>query len=449
MPRIFVLYCWWATGQGRKLAGQLLLALLLLPGQAPASPPQVADTPRPLPRALAPPPPQATDLARLQAARPWWPADSLGRLLVYVRLAHAFRALHRPDSAARYLGRAWRLAGGRQGQQPTVVIQLADALAGLHYDRGNYDSTLYYYQRAARQFQAAGLDSSLGPAAATTRRASPRWPDGAPLPGILANAGSACRALGRLPLALRYYERARRLYQQQGNLSGIGWTQCLLGETYAIQGSYPQAEHAYEQALATYRRHGQQAPNRARAGGALADVLLNYYLPLLLEGHSRRPAAYAGTLAAEAAVLLQAASPPAALREDHNSALLLTRLSLVPAHLALRAGSPAAATPWLSRARAWLRYGAATDTTVAGWPARDPLYAEARALTLGLSAWQQHPARARRLLAEAVALLTQNPGPGPARPWRALPWLWASRPPPWPCCGPCGGATSSRAACCP
>ncbi|MCR5887794.1 ATP-binding protein [Hymenobacter sp. J193] len=53
---------------------------------------------------------------------------------------------------------------------------------------------------------------------------------------------------------------------------------------------------------------------------------------------------------------------------------------------------------------------------MAGWPGRDLPYAEARALTLGLTAWQQHrarPDRARRLLAEAVALLTQNPGSAP------------------------------------
>ena len=377
-----------------------------------ASPP--ADNRRLRPRALAPPP---TDLAHLQAARPQWPTDSLGRLLMYVRLAQEFRAQQRPDSAARYLARAWRLAGTRQGQQqPIVVIKLADDLAGLHYDRGNYDSTLYYYQQAARQFRAAGLDSSLGPGSAVGRRAGVRWSDGAPLPGLLANAGSACRALGRLPLALRYYERARRLYQQQGNLSGIGWTLCLIGETYAAQGSYPQAERAYEQALATYRRYGQQVANRGRAGGALADVLLNYYLPLILEGHSRQSAAYASTLAVEAATLVQAASSPAVLHDGPGNALLLTRLNLVPAQLALQADSPAAAAPWLRHARAWLRYGAAADTTVAGWPARDLPYAEARALTLGLTAWQQHPAhpeRARRLLAEAVALLTQAPRTAP------------------------------------
>ena len=365
----------------------------------------------------SPRPPQATALARLQAARSRWPADSLGRLLVYVGLAAEFRTLQRPDSAAHYLARAWRLAGARQGQrQPTVVIRLADYLAGLHYDRGNYDSTLYYYQQAARQFRAAGFDSAVGP--------GPRWPDGAPLPGILANAGSACRALGRLPLALRYYERARALYRQQGNLSGIGWTQCLIGETYAAQGSYPQAERTYEQALATYRRYGQQAANQGRAGGALADVLLNYYLPLLLEGHSRHPATYATALAAEATALLQAASPPTALHPNSNSALLLTRLNLVPAQLALQANSPAAAAPWLGRARAWLRYGAATDTAVAGWPGHDLPYAEARSLLLGLAAWQQHsanPARARRVLAEAVALLTQAPGTAPQpKPRQAL-----------------------------
>jgi len=388
------------AGSGRPWLTRWLLGALLLPGLAFGG-------------------------ARPQSARPRWPADSLGRLLEYVRLANEFRTQARPDSAARYLGQAWRLAGARQGrQQPAVVIKLADDLAGLHYARGNYDSTLYYYQQAARQFRTAGLDSTLGPGSATTRPASLRWTEGAPLPGILANAGSACRALGHLPLALRYYERARSLFQQQGNLSGIGWTQCLIGETYAAQGSYPQAERAYEQALATYRRYGQPAANRGRAGGALADVLLSYYLPLLLEGHSRKSAAYANTLAAEASALLQAGFPLAGLRPDPGSALLLTRLSLVPAQLALQAGAPAAAAPWLGRARAWLRYGAAADTTVAGWPGRDLPYAEARALTLGLAAWQQHsahPERARSLLAEAVALLTPAPRTAPQpRPRQAL-----------------------------
>jgi hypothetical protein len=75
----------------------------------------------------------------------------------------------------------------------------------------------------------------------------------------------------------------------------------------------------------------------------LADVLLNYYLPLLLEGHSRHPAAYASTLAAEVSDLLQMSSPPAELRNYPNIALLLTRLNLVPAQLALQTGSPAPA----------------------------------------------------------------------------------------------------------
>ena len=113
---------------------------------------------------------------------------------------------------------------------------------------------------------------------------------------------------------------------------------------------------------------------------------------------------------------MEAADPPAVLRAQPPVALLLTRLHLVPAQVALRADSPAVAAPALRRARAWLRYGASADTMVAGWPARDLPYAEARTLTLGLSAWQQHPARperARRLLAQAVALLTQNPGTAP------------------------------------
>jgi signal transduction histidine kinase/DNA-binding NarL/FixJ family response regulator/tetratricopeptide (TPR) repeat protein len=357
--------------------------------------------------------------------RPQWPTDSLGRLLAYVRQAHAFRDSQHPDSAARYLERAWRLAGVRQGQQPIAVIKLANELAEQHSAQGNYDSTLYYYQRAARWFQAAGLDSSLESRPTTTQPTDPHWAERGLLAGILANAGSTYRVLGRLPQALRYYERARRLFTQHGTLSGIGWMQCLIGEAYAAQGNYPQAEQAYEQALATYRRYGRQQPvNQSPAGGALADVLLNYYLPLLLEGHSRHPAAYANTLAAEAANWLQAGSSLPVLRATPSNALLLTQLSLVPAQVALQAGSAAAAAPWLRRARAWLPYGAAADTTVAGWPARDLPYAETRALTLGLSAWQQHraqPARARRLLAQAVALLTHNPRTAPQpRPRRAL-----------------------------
>ncbi|MDO7849813.1 tetratricopeptide repeat-containing sensor histidine kinase [Hymenobacter sp. M29] len=384
--------------------------------QAQASPPQIADAPRPLPRAQASPPPSpTTDLARLRATRPHPPADSLSQLLAYVRRADEFRGQSRPDSVARYLHRAWRLAGARQARQQPVVIRLADQLARQYYARGNYDSTLYYFQQAARQFQVAGFDSIGYPTASRELKE-------VHLAGLLAGAGSACRALGRLPLALRYYERTRDLYQQQDAVSGLGWTQCLIGETYAAQGSYAQAEQAYEQALNTYRRHAPRS--NGEAGQGVADVLLNYYLPLLLEGRGRHPAAYASTLATEAVALLQADNPPAALRATPSDALLLTHLSLVPAQVALRAGQPAAAAPWLRRARAWLRYGASADTTVAGWPARDLPYAEARALTLGLSAWQQHrarPERARRLLAQAVALLTQNPRTAPQpKPRQAL-----------------------------
>ncbi|MBH8568294.1 response regulator [Microvirga sp. STS02] len=362
------------------------------------------------------PPSRVTDLARWLPARSRWPADSLGRLLAYVRLAHAIQDRHRPDSAACYLGRAWRLAGARQSQQrPAAVVALANELAGQYYVRGNFDSTLYYYQQAARQFREVGPDSSMAPDPATTRPTNLRQPVPHLLAGILANAGSAGRVLGRLPLALRYYERARNLYQRQGNLSGIGWTQCLIGEAYAAQGNYPQAEQAYEQALVTYRRYAQPAANRDPGGGALADVLLNYYLPLLLEGHSSRPPAYASALAAEATALVRPAP---------YNALLLTRLNLVPVQVALQAGQPAEASPWLSRARTWLRRGATADTAVAGWPARNQPYAEVKSLTLGLMAWQQqptHPERARSLLAEAVALLTRYPRTAPQpKPRQAL-----------------------------
>ncbi|MBG8556108.1 ATP-binding protein [Hymenobacter guriensis] len=377
--------------------------------------PPPADTLRQLSRPSSSRLPQAVDLTRRPDTRPQLPADSLGRLLAYVRLAHTFQDRHRPDSGAYYLGRAWRLAGARQGQQrPAAVIALANELAGQHYVRGHYDSTLYYYQQAARQFRVVGPDSSLKPDPATTRPAL-RQPLNLSLAGILANAGSVCRTLGRLPLALRYYERAQSLYQRQSNLSGTGWMQCLIGEAYAAQGNYPQAERAYEQALATYRRYGQPAANRGPAAGALADVLLSYYLPLLLEGHSHRPPAYASTLAAEATALMPAAP---------YNALLLTRLNLVPAQVALQAGRPAEAAPWLARARTWLRHWVVADTTAAGWPARNQPYAEVKALTLGLTAWQQqlaHPEQARHLLAEAVALLTRYPRTAPQpRPRQTL-----------------------------
>ncbi len=143
------------------------------------------------------------------------PADSLGQLLAYVRRADGLRARQRPDSAARYLKRAWWLAGARQvqQQQPAAVVELAHELAGHHYMRGNHDSALYYYQQAARQFRMAGLDSLLKPDPTPAQPAGPRRPVGTSLAGILANAGSACRTLGRLPLALRYYEQASSLYQ--------------------------------------------------------------------------------------------------------------------------------------------------------------------------------------------------------------------------------------------
>jgi signal transduction histidine kinase/CheY-like chemotaxis protein len=288
------------------------------------------------------------------------------------------------------------------------VIQLAHNIGMQHYWRGSYDSALTYYQEAARQFRVAGFDSILKPSAAPARPAAIRWLESVPLAGILANTGSAYRALGRLPEALRCYERARNLYQQQPYLAGISWMQCLIGETYVAQGNYSQAELAYEQALVSARRHEQQF---LVGGRVLADVLLNYYLPLMLEGHSRRPAADATALVNEATALLTAKTVPAALRADPNGALLLTGLNLVPAQLALQAGTPDKAAPWLARARAWLPHGAATYTTTTLLQGRDFAYTETRALMLGLTAWQQHaahPERARRLLAEAVALLTQE-----------------------------------------
>ncbi|MDO7854049.1 ATP-binding protein [Hymenobacter convexus] len=378
--------------------------------RAPAS--RRADTLRPRPRSLARPPLRPADLARLQAARARWPADSLARLRACVRLANDFLALHRPDSAFYYLGRAWRLAGVRQRKQlPVEVIKLAHTIGIQHYWRGNYDSALYYYRQAARQFRVAGFDSSSVPSPATAQPAAISWLEEAPLAGILANTGSAYRALGRLPQALRYYERGRNLYQKQHILAGISWMQSLIGETYAAQGNYSQAEVAYEQALATARRYEQQLPAGVGAGVILADVLLNYYLPLVLEGHSRRSDADATALVAEATAMLQAGTSPAARRADPNVALLITGLSLVPAQLALQAGAPAKAAPWLARARAWLLHGVSAHTTTALWQGQDFAYTETRALTLGLTAWQQHaaqPERARRLLAEAVALLTQE-----------------------------------------
>jgi signal transduction histidine kinase/DNA-binding response OmpR family regulator/tetratricopeptide (TPR) repeat protein len=384
----------------------LLLLFWLVGGGATAQPGRVAaqvpgsTLPAGLARLLAPAldKPQQ-DVRRLQAARSEWAADSLGRLLVYNRLGVDFYALQQLDSAYRYLRLAWRQAGPAQRrQQPAEVIELANSLANYCHQRGNYDSAIVYYRHAIAAFGRAGLDSSQGiHADAELRSTHQPWGGGFSLANSVGNAGSAIRHCGNLQLALRYYERARTLFQQQHDLPGFIWTQSLVGEAYAEQGDLARALPAYEQALRTARRYQRQNPQ----GGAhiLAGLALNYYAPLLLAVPSQR--AYASRVAAEAAQALHTAYSESALRGWPPDALLLARLSLVPAEVALRAGPPAAAAPHLREAEQWIRYARPDSAKTE--------YRQARVQALGLHAWQRHatnPLASRRLLAQAVALLT-------------------------------------------
>jgi signal transduction histidine kinase/DNA-binding NarL/FixJ family response regulator/tetratricopeptide (TPR) repeat protein len=354
-------------------------------------------------RLLAPPldnPRQ--DMARLRAARAQWAGDSLGRLLVYNRLGADFHRLQQFDSALYYMRRAWRQAGPTQRrQQPDEVVGLANGLANYYHVRGKYDSAIVYYQHAIAAFKQAGLDSSRGAQPGTLLASSHEpWGGGWALCSSLGNVGSALRQNGDLPRALRYYERARALYEQQHDLPGVIWTQSLVGEAYAEQGDLPQALLAYEQALRTAQRY--QRRNAEESSHIQADLALDYYAPLLLAvpGHQGQ----AGRVAAEAIHALHAAFPDSMLRAKPYDGALLARLHLVLAEEALRAGPPAAAAPYLRKAGQWLAYARPAS--------REPYYRRALTLLLGLRAWQLHatsPATSRRLLAQATALLTVVP----------------------------------------
>ena len=340
------------------------------------------------------------DVARLGAARVRWGGDSLGQLLVHSRLAADFAQLQQHDSAYWHLLRAWRMAGPQpRRQQPAYVVTAAQSLGNYHYGRGGYDSARTYYQRAIAAFRAAGLDSSQGVRPSMVLPTTAPWSQGGTLAGSLANAGLASRHLGSLTEALCYYEHATTLYQQQRSLPGLTWTLALVGEAQAEQGNCPQALAAYEQALGTARTYTRQNPRDGCY--VLANVVLDYYAPLLLARPGQR--AYASQLAAEVGRALLAAPPPPAGPATYDY-LLLARLQLVPAEAALRAGQPGTAGRWLAEADRWLVRAAAGPLH----GQLQPSYAEAQALTWGLRAWQQHaasPARARHLLGQAAALL--------------------------------------------
>jgi signal transduction histidine kinase/DNA-binding response OmpR family regulator len=378
-----------------------LLAGTLAAQPAPVHyPPTGAALPQRLAWLLTPPLGDARqDIGRLRAAHAQWAGDSLGRLLVYNRLGAYFYSLQQPDSVRRYLYLAWQQAGPAQRRrQPAEVVELANSLANYYHMRGSYDSALVYYRHAIAAFRRAGLDSSKGgPRGAELRSTHHPWTGGHSLASSVANAGLALRQSGDLRQALRYYERARALYELQHNLPGAIWTQSLVGEAYAEQGSLAQALPAYEQALCTARIHRAQDPKSG--AHILVGLVLDYYAPLLLAapGHQGQ----ASRVAAEATQAIRAAYSESESRTQLYEALMLARLQLVDAEAALRAGQPTAAAPYLREAEQRLA-DVRPDSA-------NPYYQQTRMLALGLRAWQQHaaaPAASRRLLIQATALLT-------------------------------------------
>jgi signal transduction histidine kinase/DNA-binding response OmpR family regulator len=366
-------------------------------------PPAGAALPQRLARLLAPPLGDARqDIGRLRAARAQWAGDSLGRLLVCNRFGADFYLLQQPDSIRRYLYLAWRQAGPAQRrQQPAEVVELANSLANYYHMRGSYDSALVYYRHAIAAFRQAGLDSSKGgPRGAELRSTHHPWTGGHSLASSVANAGLALRQSGDLRQALRYYERACALYELQHNLPGAIWTQSLVGEAYAEQGSLAQALPAYEQALRTARIHRAQDPKSG--AHILVGLVLDYYAPLLLAAPGRQ--GQASRVAAEATQAIRAAYSESESRTQLYEALMLARLQLVDAEAALRAGQPTAAAPYLREAEQRLADVRPDSAT--------PYYQQTRVLALGLRAWQQHaadPAASRHQLAQATALFNSLP----------------------------------------
>ena len=344
------------------------------------------------------------DVATMQAARPQWDRDSLGRLLGHSRLANDFSHLNQFDSSARHMRQAWRMVSPTLcRQQPGEVVYLANALGVHYYQRADYDSARTYFQAGARLFRAAGLDSGYV-------QPEPRLPNGMPWAGGLvlascvANIGLASRHLGELDKAVRYYERATVLYQHNQWYSGLIWSQCLTGEAYAEQHDYLRARAAYDQALHTAR----QVPRSPAAGNEMADVVLDYYEPLLL-AQPRLPA-YARQLARETMADLKQYYPMQQALDTANYGIRAAQFLAILAEVALRDGQPAAATAPLAAANKWL---AVVKEPFRSWPT----YPAAQATSWGLRAWQQHathPAVARHLLDQATALL----GSGSIMPWQ-------------------------------
>jgi tetratricopeptide (TPR) repeat protein len=178
------------------------------------------------------------------------------------------------------------------------VLTLAQELANRYYERAAYDSAQQYFQVATAVFRKAGFDSTA-PAVLTRLPSTRLFTGSAELAATVASTGLASRRLGDVPGALRAYERAEALYRRQGNLGGEVWAQGLVGEAYADQGDLPRAAQVYERALASARTYARQDPE---GSPALAGLLLDYYLPLLLDEPRQWP--YAAQLATEATAAL-------------------------------------------------------------------------------------------------------------------------------------------------
>ncbi|RZK53666.1 MAG: tetratricopeptide repeat protein, partial [Hymenobacter sp.] len=287
-------------------------------------------------RLLTPTRSPAADLTAMQAARPQWASDSLGRLLGHIRLSSDFYSLGQFDSCTWHVRQAWRMAGPTQcRQQPGEVVLLANALGFYHYQRAAYDSALTCFQAGSRVFRAAGLDSSyVEPLPRLPSGAS--WAGGSALAICVTNMGLASRHLGDLAGAVRYYEQATALYQQLQQPAGLVWLQCLTGEAYAEQNDCPRARAAYDQAVRMARRYVPRNP--AYGVIELAGVVLNYYEPLLLA--QPQPPAYARQLAREMMTGLRHYYSRRQATDTANYCIRMAQLRVVLAEVAWRAGQP-------------------------------------------------------------------------------------------------------------
>ncbi len=323
------------------------------------------------------------DLLRLRRARPVWQTDSVGLLLVQLRMANDLLRLNLPDSAMPLLARADAMARPLARRLPLETALLAEIRASEYWKRQAYDSAHAGYVRAAQRLTAARLDT-VGAQQELTYGGEAPMNVGNELAGICTNAGMVSSRHGDLPTAVRYFERSIGLYRAQGNASGLIWAQCLLAVAVAGQGDDAAAATRLEEALTTVRAfHGTNPAEQDRPAIALADIL-DVYAPVL---HRQGRSTYLLRLIEENRQWFAASvrQKPAVLRNNDRRYPPRALLEILAAEAYLRLGQPSLVAAPLAEADAQLRaIYAASDHNFR----HNGNYYELRARWLGLRAWQ-------------------------------------------------------------